>query len=48
MATRSAVGYVNAEGDFRGTYVHFDGYPENAIPEIKQRLEKVGYEGFVE
>lgn len=42
MATRSVVGYKNDAGEFIGTYVHFDGYPENMIPELNRRLKEEG------
>lgn len=45
---RSVVGYVNAEGDFRGTFINSGGHPENAIPNIEEKVKNLGYEGFVE
>lgn len=48
MATRSVVGYYNEADDFRGTYVHYDGYPDHAVPELEKRLAEVGYEGLVQ
>lgn len=48
MATRSVVGYKNEQGEIRGTYVHWDGYPDNALVEISKRIESEGVEGFKE
>lgn len=48
MATRSIIGYIDNNDTFRGTYVHYDGYPENAVPETEKRLAEVGYAGFVQ
>ena len=44
MSTHSAVGYVDDNDQFRGTYVHFDGYPDHAIPEIEMMLAKRGFD----
>lgn len=32
MGTRSAVGEVVGEGQYRAVYVHWDGYPEHMVP----------------
>lgn len=48
MATRSVVAYADENGDIRGTYVHWDGYPENMKPALREMLDDLGYEGVVE
>lgn len=47
MIVRSVAGYVNKEGEFRGTYVHTDGHPNEALPKIQKRIKEIGYEGWV-
>ena len=32
MATRSAVGYLNPDGEVTAAYVHWDGYPKARLP----------------
>jgi hypothetical protein len=34
MATRSTVGYEDADGGYVGVYCHYDGYPENMGPNL--------------
>lgn len=48
MGTRSVVGYYTDGGDFRGSYVHYDGYPDVMIPELELLHEIRGYEGMIE
>lgn len=48
MATRSVVGYAREDGVVRGTYVHYDGYPENMIPSLTEMFERRGFEGMKE
>jgi len=36
MATRSTIGYETPEGGYIGVYCHFDGYPDNIAPQLKQ------------
>lgn len=48
MSTRSVVAYKTQAGETRGVYVHFDGYPENMLPELNKRFEEEGYAGSVE
>jgi len=35
MATRSTIGYETAEGGYIGVYCHYDGYPDNIVPQLK-------------
>lgn len=48
MATRSVAAYRREDGTVRGTYVHWDGHPEHALPELEKRFDLVGYNGMVE
>lgn len=48
MATRSVVGYKNEQGQFRGTYVHWDGYPSHMLPSLSERLRLEGYKVLTE
>jgi len=34
MATRSTIGYETADGRYRATYVHYDGYPSHMKGEL--------------
>ena len=36
MATRSTIGYETPEGGYIGVYCHYDGYPDNIAPQLKQ------------
>ncbi len=36
MATRSTIGYETQDGGYIGVYCHYDGYPENIAPQLKQ------------
>lgn len=40
MSTRSAVGTIDAEGYFRGRYVHSDGYPTGRGPVLTKILAR--------
>lgn len=46
MSTHSVVGFENEDGTLTTTYVHFDGYPEHAIPTIQKRVSDSGFEAF--
>lgn len=47
MATRSVLAYTDNTADIRGTYVHFDGHPDSAVPLIQQLVHQLGYQGVV-
>lgn len=34
MATRSTIGYETADGRYRATYCHYDGYPDHMKQEL--------------
>lgn len=36
MSTRSAVGYLNPDGEVTAAYVHWDGYPKARLPILKK------------
>ena len=36
MATRSTIGYETPDGGYVGVYCHWDGYPENMLPQLKE------------
>jgi hypothetical protein len=36
MATRSTIGYETPDGGYIGVYVHYDSYPGNIAPQLKQ------------
>lgn len=48
MSTRSVVAYEHDNGEVYGTYVHYDGYPENAIPELTKKFDTIGFDGMKE
>lgn len=36
MATRSTIGYETPDGGYIGVYCHYDGYPSNMLPQLKE------------
>ena len=38
MSTRSAVGYLNPNGEVTAAYVHWDGYPKARMPLLKKHF----------
>lgn len=45
MATRSTMGYMDSKGEFRGTYIHWDGY--GVGEEASKTLVEEGYHHLV-
>lgn len=45
MATRATLGYIDGNGEFRGTYVNFDG--TSLEGSARERFETEGYEALV-
>lgn len=45
MATRATLGYIDSSGNFRGTYVHYDGTTLEGA--ARKRFEAEGYEALV-
>jgi len=41
MATRSNIHFTNKHGIASNLYVHYDGYPENRLPELAQFFQDV-------
>lgn len=48
MSTNSVVAYRDQNGETHGTYIHWDGYVENMVPALENRLEKEGYQALVD
>lgn len=46
MSTRSTLGYMDADGKFRGTYIHHDGFCVDVA--ASARFKNEGYEALVE
>lgn len=44
MGTRSAVGTLNEAGEFKGRYIHWDGYPGGVGDDLAQLVERDGAE----
>lgn len=36
MATRGTIGYETPEGGYVGVYVHYDSYPDNMLPQLRE------------
>lgn len=46
MSTRSALGYIAADGKYRGTYIHHDG--DDVAEEANKRIEVNGVDALIE
>jgi hypothetical protein len=48
MSTRSAVGVPQADGSFKGRYVHSDGYPTGVGRDLQALVLRDGYQTVVD